>query len=75
MLAERATETLAMVMIGDGILTFVNPRRHAKLWQAGPEPWRKSMRYLVDNPDLTRWLGAGEAALGFWLAFRQKPTS
>ena len=74
MLAERAKETLAMVMIGDGILTFVSPHRHAKLWRTGPEPWRQSMQYLTDRPELTRWIGAGEAALGFWLAFRQKPS-
>ena len=71
MLAKQAKETLAMIMIGDGFLTFVNPRRHAQLWQTGPEPWRESMRYLADHPELTRWMGAGEAALGFWLAFRQ----
>lgn len=71
MIAERAAECLAMLMIGDGVLALVEPRRHLRLWEDGPSWWRGLVEPFVRRPNLTRCLGAGEIALGIWLAARQ----
>ncbi|MGQ0533047.1 MAG: hypothetical protein ACT4OF_10215 [Caulobacteraceae bacterium] len=65
------SETLAMLMIGDGVLMMLQPRRHVTLWDAGPEAWRKMIGYFEDRPALTMGLGALQAAAGVWLASRQ----
>jgi hypothetical protein len=73
LVANRVVECLAMGMIGDGALAFVEPERHAELWQQGPTIWRKMIEPFARRPVLTRWLGAGVAIAGFWLASRQEP--
>ncbi|HEX5470510.1 MAG TPA: hypothetical protein VFW73_01425 [Lacipirellulaceae bacterium] len=70
---RRAIECIAMSMIGDGILGFVEPERHVQLWYAGPRWWQKMVQPFVERPTLTRWVGAAEIACGFWLASEQKP--
>jgi hypothetical protein len=71
MIAKRAMECVAMMMIGDGVLALVEPRRHVSLWVAGPRWWRAMMEPFLDRPGLSRCVGAGEVALGVWLAHRQ----
>jgi hypothetical protein len=71
--ARRALECLAIGMIGDGALAFVEPKRHAELWVRGPGWWQSMVRPFAKRPQLTRWFGAGEALCGFWLAARQRP--
>jgi len=68
MWAARTKETIAMLMIGDGLLAVVEPRRHCELWKAGPPFWRALVDPLVENPALARIVGAAEMAAGFWLA-------
>ena len=70
---RRMLECVGLAMIGDGVLACIEPRRHIELWEQGPEGWQKMMKPFVQNPGMTRWVGAAEAALGFWLASRQKP--
>ena len=38
--ARIGLETLGMLMIGDGLVTALHPRRHARLWETGPEGLR-----------------------------------
>jgi hypothetical protein len=71
MIAERVKECLAMMMIGDGVLGLLEPRRHATLWEAGPPWWRGMIEPFARRPGLTRCVGAGEIVLGVWLASRQ----
>jgi hypothetical protein len=71
MIAERAMECVAMMMIGDGVLGLVEPRRHLSLWEAGPGWWRAMFDPFLRRPGLTRCLGAAEVALGIWVASRQ----
>ena len=71
MIAERVKECIAMMMIGDGVLGLVAPRRHVELWENGPVWWRKMMDPFVDRPGLTRCVGATLVAGGLWLASRQ----
>ncbi len=66
-------ESFAMMLIGDGILSLMNPRRHVLLWNRGPQFWKNAMEPFAANPNTTRLAGAAEIALGIWLATRQKP--
>jgi hypothetical protein len=73
LIRRRALECFALTMIGDGVLGFVEPKRHVQLWLRGPKVWQSMLQPFVDNPDLTRWIGAAEVAAGIWLALRQAP--
>lgn len=68
---SRGLEVAGMLLIGDGLMAAVDPRRHARLWRDGPEGWRASMAWFEDHPAAARAIGMAEAALGFWLAARQ----
>jgi hypothetical protein len=70
MWTERLIETAAMMMIGDGLLAMVEPRRHCLLWKAGPAWWERTLDPFVDHPNMTRVVGAAGLALGVWLARR-----
>ena len=63
-----------MLMIGDALVTLVDPQRHCRLWMKGPEKWRQFVRVFVQHPGITRGLALGELGLGMWLAEKQKPT-
>lgn len=66
------SEGVAMLLVGDGLVSMLQPRRHAALWDAGPGLWRQLLRPFARNPLLTVALGATEVAAGLWLASRQK---
>lgn len=66
-------ESFAMMMIGDGLLCLVNPKRHVLLWSRGPQFWQNAMESFAANPNTTRLAGAAEIAFGIWLATRQDP--
>lgn len=68
-----SSETLAMLMIGDGVLAMAQPRRHVNLWRVGPEPWREALSFFDRRPGLTAAIGALEVGAGLWLASRQRP--
>lgn len=65
---RRGLEVAGMLLIGDGLMAAVDPRRHARLWRAGPESWRRGMAYFERRPVLLSAVGVAEAAVGFWLA-------
>ena len=69
--ARRSVEVLAIFMVGDGLITLLQPQRQARLWLAGPPGWRDLFAWLERRPALTAGLGAVEAALGLWIASRQ----
>jgi uncharacterized protein YjeT (DUF2065 family) len=71
MVTKRIVQLIGMVLIGDGILSALAPKRHARLWRGGPKGWRRLMRNAEREPDRTRSFGVAEAALGLWLARRQ----
>ena len=66
-------ESFAMMLIGDGMLCLINPRRHIMLWNRGPQFWQNAMQPFAENPNLTRAAGALEIAVGLWLANREEP--
>lgn len=66
-------ECTAMMIIGDGTLAVVDPKRHAALWNCGPRPWKAIVKPFIRNPNLTRCLGVAGVLAGIWLAQRQQP--
>ncbi len=70
---KRLKEVLGMSMIGDGVLTVLDPQRHCLLWEIGPQPCREFIDEFVQHPTLTRVVGALEIGFGLWMASHQKP--
>lgn len=66
-----SSELVAILMIGDGVLALLQPRRHMRLWNTGPEPWRKLCAYFEERPAQTMAVGALSIGFGLWLASRQ----
>ena len=73
LIGRWAKESLAMIMIGDALMTLVDPQRHCRLWMKGPEKWRQFINVFVQHPGITRGLALGELGLGMWLAEKQRP--
>jgi hypothetical protein len=75
LISRWAKESLAMIMIGDALVTLVDPQRHCRLWMKGPEKWRQFVGLFVEHPGISRGLAFGELGLGMWLAEKQKPVA
>jgi hypothetical protein len=67
---RRIADLVAMLMIGEGVLTIIAPRRHSLLWRFGPKSFRRVIEAFAEHPALTRLVAAAEAGLGLWLALR-----
>ncbi len=68
---RNVVELIAMLVIGDGVIALVAPRRHSLLWRFGPEGYRRAMEAFAERPALVRALAAAEICAGLWLALRQ----
>ena len=60
---RRISWILALLAVGDGVVTVVMPRRHVNRWSHGPQWYRRTMRPFAAHPEASRWLGLLEAAL------------
>ncbi len=69
---KQLLDVFGMLLIGDGLLTVLQPRRHCLLWEVGPEPCRQVIDEFATHPPLTRAAGALELLAGLWLASRQE---
>jgi len=70
---KRFFDLLGLLMVGDGLLTLADPKRHCLLWEIGPKPCREMADEFVRHPKLARWAGLAEVVLGLVLAEAQKP--
>ncbi len=71
MVGRRFKEIAAIMMIGEGIIGAIIPRRHLRLWKFGPKKYRNFIDASARRPNLIRIASAAEAGLGVWLALRQ----
>lgn len=69
----RIKELLALMMIGDGVTTMFQPRRHVLLWRMGPKSFKKMIDTLARHPGPTRLLGLLGATIGLWWASKLFP--
>ena len=68
--SAAASHSLAILMVGDGLLATAMPRRHVLLWSFGPEWWTRFVRRAAERPMLIRLIALGVAAGGAWWARR-----
>ncbi|QDV35793.1 hypothetical protein [Tautonia plasticadhaerens] len=73
MIAQRLIQVWATMVVGDGIVAAIEPRRHAALWRGGPAPYREVVDWCHRHPGATRAIGVAWAGFGLWLALRQLP--
>jgi hypothetical protein len=73
-MGNRVKESIAMMMIGDGVLGIAHPKEHCLVWLRGPKSWRRTVRWFVQHPHITRAIGVGETVVGLWWSFRLRPT-
>lgn len=72
-LHRQLEETCAILMVGDGVVTFMEARRHARLWTMGPAWWREFNLRLARHPAIARALAAIEVGVGLWWAHHLRP--
>jgi uncharacterized protein YjeT (DUF2065 family) len=68
---RRLIEAFAIITVGDGLIEFLAPEKHSRLWVVGPESTRRIGMWFVEEPNRMRILGAAQVVLGVWLALRQ----
>jgi uncharacterized protein YjeT (DUF2065 family) len=68
---RRCIEAFAILTVGDGLIEFLAPKGHSRLWVVGPESTRRIGMWFVEEPNRMRVLGAAQVVLGVWLALRQ----
>ena len=73
MTTAHLKEIIGMLLIGEGVVGMVYPKRHVGLWAFGPRPWREFVEWWAERPRLLRAICAAEAAAGLWLVARQLP--
>ena len=71
---KRLLDFAGPLLVGDGLLTLIDPQRHCLLWEIGPKPCRALIDEFAEHPKVSRWLGAVEIVAGVLLAETQKPT-
>jgi hypothetical protein len=63
-------ELLAMILIGDGVLNVMQPRRHSAIWNCGPKSYKDVARQLEGHPEVARGLGIALIGLGLLLGHK-----
>ena len=71
MLTKRLLELAGLILIGDGLMGLLRPRRHSLLWHIGPQLAKAVTEELAEHPQTARAIYAGELALGIVLASTQ----
>lgn len=69
---KQLLDLLGMILIGDGLLSVLNPRRHCLIWEVGPEACRHLVDEFAEHPRMTRVAGVLELLVGLWLATEQE---
>jgi uncharacterized protein YjeT (DUF2065 family) len=68
---RRLIEAFAIITVGDGLIEFLAPKEHSRLWVVGPKSTRRIAMWFVEDPERMRVLGAAQVVFGVWLALRQ----
>ena len=68
---RRLIEAFAIITVGDGLIEFLAPEEHSRLWVVGPKSTRRIAMWFVEDPERMRVLGAAQVVFGVWLALRQ----
>ncbi len=71
LIARRLLQTGALLLIGDGIMGLLQPRRHSLLWHFGPQLAKAVTEELAEHPNTARALYLVEALAGVAIAASQ----
>ncbi len=71
LISKRLLELGGLILIGDGLMGLLHPRRHSLLWHFGPELAKAVTEELADHPKTSRAVYAAELAVGVALASLQ----
>ncbi len=72
LVGRQTLETFALFLVGDGVVTLMQPRRHAALWRNAPQPIAEAASFFENRPILSGFVGVAEIGFGLWLASRQQ---
>ncbi|MDQ6912260.1 MAG: hypothetical protein M3128_05230 [Verrucomicrobiota bacterium] len=70
---RRLIELGALLLIGEGIMGLIQPRRYSLLWHFGPRLLKAATEELAEHPIAARAIYALEAAAGIAIAALQTP--
>ncbi|PYX29430.1 MAG: hypothetical protein DMG80_14560 [Acidobacteria bacterium] len=68
LITKRLLEIAGFVLIGDGLMGLLRPRRHSLLWHFGPQLAKAVTEELAEHPQTARAIYAAELAVGVALA-------
>ena len=68
LIVKRLLELGVLILIGDGLMGLLRPRRHSLLWHIGPQLAKAVTEELADHPNAARSIYAAELALGIAVA-------
>ena len=71
MITKRLLELAGLILIGDGVMGLLHPRRHSLLWHFGPQLAKAVTEELAEHPKTSRAIYAAELAAGVALASLQ----
>jgi hypothetical protein len=68
LIAKRLLELGGLILIGDGLMGLLQPKRHSLLWHFGPQLAKAVTEELAEHPNTSRAIYAAELAVGVALA-------
>ena len=68
LILKRLFELAGLILITDGLLSLLRPRRRSLLWHFGPELAKAVTEELADHPKTSRTIHTAKIAAGFALA-------
>jgi hypothetical protein len=68
LILKRLLELAGLILIGDGVMGLLRPRRHSLLWHCGPQLAKAVTEELAEHPKTSRAIYAAEIAAGIALA-------
>jgi hypothetical protein len=68
LILKRLLELGGLILITDGLMSMLRPKRRSLLWYAGPELAKAVTEELADHPKTSRTVYATQVALGVALA-------
>ena len=67
-MSKRLLELIGLILIGDGLMGLLRPRRHSLLWHVGPQLAKAVTEELAEHPQTARAIYAAELVVGVAIA-------
>jgi hypothetical protein len=71
LIIKRILELAGLILIGDGLMGLLHPRRHSLLWHFGPQLAKAVTEELAEHRATARAVYAAELAVGVIVASTQ----